>query len=299
MAEPEAAKGPARIVVVEDDPKAAALLGATLKAAGHHVWVVDHPQRAVQLAREAPLAVVVTELRFAGMNGVELAKTMAQTSPETSVVVMTAYSFISSAVAAMEAGAYGYITKPFNPAEVRIVVERAVERYWLLSSQTDKQQFAELSIKDGLTGVYNHRYFKISLVKALTALGQAKTGRLSLLMLDLDNFKQYNDTKGHQAGDQLLRELCRVLGKAVRAEDLVFRYGGEEFVVLLRQVEKPTATLVAERIRTLVGLYTPATVSIGVSTAPDDGVEGETLLAKADGALYRAKEGGKNKVCVA
>jgi len=287
----------ANILVVEDDPAAAKLLEDTLKQAGYKVWVVDQPQRGLDLARQTPFAVVVTELRGA-MNGVEVTRAMSRISPETNVVVATASGFIGSAVEAMEAGAYGYLTKPFNAAEVRMVVTRAVERFSLLSASSEKRQYAELSVKDGLTGLFNHRYFKLMLSQKLNLVA-SDAARFSLLMVDLDNFKRYNDTNGHLAGNELLRKLSQVLTEAVRQGDLVFRYGGEEFVVLLDHTDKPGARLVAQRLLTLVQLYTSATVSIGVSTCPDDGTEPEALVGRADAALYQAKEGGKNQVCVA
>lgn len=287
------------VLIIEDDPKAAGALEATLtQVGGYKIWVVDNPKRGLELAQGTTFAVALTELRFAGMNGADVAKAMARVSRETAVVVMTATNFISLAVEAMEAGAYGYITKPFNPAEVRIVVRRAVERFTLLGSQTDKKQFAELSVKDGLTGVYNHRYFKMCLANKLSVVS-ANTDRFSLLMIDLDDFKKYNDAKGHLAGDELLRKVSKVLKDSLRQGDLVFRYGGEEFVALLDRTEKKGAALVAERIRTLVNLYTPVTVSLGVSSCPEDGAEEEGLIAKADAAMYKAKSNGKNQVCLA
>lgn len=286
------------VLVIEDDQEAARFLEQTLKQAGYKVWVADRPERGVELAQSTPFAVALTELRFAGMNGVDVARAMSKISPGTSVVVMTVAAFISSAVEAMEAGAYGYVTKPFNAAEVRIVIQRAAERFALLSSHTEKRQFAELSVTDGLTGAYNYRYFKIYLSNKLS-MTKSPTDRFSLMMMDLDDFKQYNDTKGHQAGDALLQSLCKVLKDSLRQGDLVFRYGGEEFMVLLDRTNKKGALIVAERLRTLVNLYTPATVSIGVSTFPEDGSDEQALVAKADTALYQAKGSGKNKVCVA
>lgn len=287
------------LLIIEDDPKAASLLESALSQAGNYkIWIVDNPRRGLELAQSTTFAVVLTELRFAGMNGADVAKAMAKTCRETAVVVMTATSFISFAVEAMEAGAYAYITKPLNPAEVRIVIQRAAEHFTLLNSHTEKRQFAELSVKDGLTGVYNHRYFKMCLTTRLSNL-KSTAEHFSLLLLDLDDFKKYNDTKGHLAGDELLRKVSKVVKDALRQGDLVFRYGGEEFVVILDRTDKKGAGLVAERIRTLVNLYTPITLSLGISTCPEDGSEDQGLIAKADGALYQAKANGKNQVCLA
>lgn len=285
------------VLVIEDDPKAAGVLEDTLKQAGYKVWMVDHPKRGLELAQQMTFATVVTELRFAGMNGVELSKAMSQLSPETSVVVVTA--FISSAVEAMEAGAYGYVTKPFNPAEVRIVVQRAAERFALLSTQTEKRRYAELSVTDGLTGAFNRRSFDLYLTQQVSARGRHPTDRFSLLMIDLDDFKRYNDTRGHLAGDELLQQLARVLRESIRQGDMAFRYGGEEFVIVLGQADKKDAVLIAERLRHLVQLYTSATISIGASSYPEDGADGPSLVGRADAALYAAKEAGKNRVCLA
>lgn len=287
------------LLIIEDDSKAAAMLESALtQVGGYKIWVVDNPKRGLELAQSMTFAVVLTELRFAGMNGADVARAMTKTCRETAVIVMTATSFISFAVEAMEAGAYGYITKPLNPAEVRIVTQRAAEHFTLLNSHSEKRQFAELSVKDGLTGVYNHRYFKMCLTNRLASL-KSSSERFSLLLLDLDDFKKYNDTKGHLAGDELLRKVSKVVKDSLRGGDMVFRYGGEEFVVLLDRTDKKGAALVAERIRTLVNLYTPATVSIGLSTCPEDGSEDQGLIAKADTALYKAKANGKNQVSIA
>ena len=286
------------VLIIEDDAKAAGALESVLtQVGGYKIWVVDNPKRGLELAQGTAFAGALTELRCAGMNGADVARAMTRVSRETAVIVITATSFISFAVEAMEAGAYGYITKPFNPAEVRIVVQRAAEHFTLLGSQTDKKQFAELSVKDGLTGIYNHRYFKICLSNRLATIKSAE--HFSLLLSDLDDFKKYNDTKGHLAGDELLRKVSKVMKDSLRQGDLIFRYGGEEFVALLDHTDKKDAALVAERVRTLVNLYTQATVSIGVSSSPEDGIEEGGLIAKADAALYQAKSKGKNQVRLA
>jgi diguanylate cyclase (GGDEF)-like protein len=118
-------------------------------------------------------------------------------------------------------------------------------------------------------------------------------------MLDIDNFKNYNDTKGHQAGDELLKGAAKILKSSVRSVDMVCRYGGEEFIIILPQTDKSAAQIIAERVRVQIGLYLPTTVSIGVSTFPDDSRETEQLIKKADNALYQAKQTGKNKWCAA
>ena len=286
------------ILVIEDNPEAASVLEATLKSIGYQVWVVAEPKEGLGLLRNTPFAVVITELRSAKMNGVEVARAALKISPETNVLVTTFYSFINSAIEAMEAGAYGYITKPLNTSEVRIVVSRAVEKFFLLSSDTEKKYYAELATIDGLTGLYNRRYFK-ELINLEFGRLKRYASNLSLLMIDIDNFKVYNDTKGHPAGDELLKKVSDVFKSSLRETDIVCRYGGEEFVAMLTQTDKNGAQLVAERLRTQANLYLPTTLSIGVAAYPSDAQDISALIEKADVALYKAKQTGKNKVCLA
>lgn len=286
------------ILVIEDNPEAAQILENTLKAVGYRVWVVSEPKEAFGLLRNTAFAAVITELRSAKMNGVEVTKHALKISPETNVIVITFYSFINSAIEAMEGGAYGYITKPLNTSEIRIIVGRAIEKFLLLSSDMEKKYYAELAMLDGLTGLYNRRYFKELINMEFTRLKRYTTD-LSLLMIDIDNFKDYNDTHGHPAGDEILKKAAEVFKNSLREADIVCRYGGEEFLAMLLQTDKKGAGLVAERLRMQSSLYLPLTISIGVATYPGDGQNIDSLIEKADAALYKAKQTGKNKVCVA
>jgi len=286
------------ILVIEDDPQAASCLESTLKLAGYHVWIINNPQKGIEILHSGSFAAVITELRSSIMNGIKFIKEARKVSAGTNILVLTHYSFISSAIEAMEAGAYGYITKPLNTSEIRIMVERAVERYFLLSTSDDKDYLVDLAVKDGLTGLFNRRYFN-ELINIEVNRVKRTPASLSLLMLDIDNFKNYNDTQGHPAGDELLKGVAKVLKSSVRAVDMVCRYGGEEFIIILPQTDKTGATIIAERIRVQVGLFFPTTISIGISSFPDDGKEIEQLVEKADNALYKAKQSGKNKWCVA
>lgn len=287
-----------KVLIIEDKKKDLILLDKLLKSLGYKVWSVENGEEGSRLVKDIGISVVITELHLPGMSGIDITKTIMKINPQISVIVITAYTFISMAVEAMEEGAYGYITKPFNSSEIRIVLERAVERFYLLSSDKKKERFAELSVKDALTGVYNRRFLKMYLSNKISVISHTPE-KFSLLMIDIDYFKKYNDTKGHLAGDKLLRKMCELFEESVRNDDVVFRYGGEEFVAFLAHTDKVDAALVAERIRAVVNLYMPVTVSIGIGTFPDDGVELETLIAKVDAVLYKAKEAGRNRVCAA
>lgn len=161
-----------------------------------------------------------------------------------------------------------------------------------------------LAITDPLTELYNLRYFEQILEGWLKDLHS--TSRLSLLMVDIDYFKEINDTFGHQVGNKVLVEVARLLKRQVREKDVVARYGGEEFVLLLPGVDRYKAQQVAERIRSAVassifaldmGLEVRLTVSIGIASWPEDASDKSELIRRADTALYVAKTNGRNTIC--
>ncbi len=170
------------------------------------------------------------------------------------------------------------------------------------------REIERLSITDRLTGLYDHAYFQERLAQEVSN-AKRYGKKVSLLMLDLDNFKKFNDTFGHPKGDQVLKRLGKILREIIREGDLAARYGGEEFVVVLPETGKERAFKVAERIRREVEKerfegneelpFVSQSVSIGVATFPDDALTKEELIEQADKALYRAKWAGRNKVAVA
>jgi diguanylate cyclase (GGDEF)-like protein len=286
------------IVLVEDEQEKATLLEETIDALGYMVMKTTDPKEALKFLAEMPVAVLITEARSSKMNGVEMTRAAAKVSPDTNVVVLTFYTLIKFAIEAMAEGAYGYITKPLNEVEIRVVVNRAVERYVLMTTAGDKEYYAQLAVKDGLTGLYNRRSFEQMITMQFSYLERHEIP-FSLLMIDIDNFKRYNDTNGHPAGDSLLKKAAEVFRNSVRDSDSVCRYGGEEFVIMLPQADKRIAQLIAERIRVQASVYLPATVSIGLAAFPDDAKDQHAIVKKADEALYAAKQTGKNKVCAA
>lgn len=165
----------------------------------------------------------------------------------------------------------------------------------------------DLSIRDDLTDVYNRRYFYEKLEEEIKRSERYETV-LSLIMLDIDYFKHYNDTHGHQAGDSVLREVALLLRNNVREQDLVARYGGEEFSIILPETGKQVAGKLAERIRGCLSAQTfhfketlqsgKLTISLGVATFPEDAKSLNDLVETADRALYKAKEKGRNRVAL-
>ncbi|KRG61776.1 histidine kinase [Stenotrophomonas humi] len=185
------------------------------------------------------------------------------------------------------------------------VAESAVEQLSLALSNLRLRESLRLqSIRDPLTGLYNRRYLEESLAREIARCGR-RDFPLSVLMLDVDHFKQFNDTHGHGGGDALLAAVGQLLSSRLRGEDIACRYGGEEFTVILPESDRASALRHAEELRIALSQMSvpfsgktlpPITVSLGVATYPVDGVAGITLLRKADAALYRAKRSGRNRV---
>jgi diguanylate cyclase (GGDEF)-like protein len=170
-----------------------------------------------------------------------------------------------------------------------------------------QEALQQQSVRDPLTGLFNRRYLEESLVRELHK-AQRHGHNLGVLMVDLDHFKLVNDRYGHEAGDLVLREMGKVFGRQLRAGDIVCRYGGEEFTIILPEASPEIARKRAEQIRLAAketqvrqgsSILEPVTLSIGVALFPGDGITTEDLLQSADAALYRAKKEGRDRVCLA
>lgn len=195
-------------------------------------------------------------------------------------------------------------TEPFTPEEAELFRIFLLQGEAALKNLLLFEEVKSLAIRDGLTGLYNYRYFWEMLNQQV---GQSRRygWPLSLLFLDIDNFKKVNDTLGHPQGDLVLKALAGFLAQEVRQADLLCRYGGEEFVVLLPQTPAEQAMIMAERLRegiahlpvNLAGRELSITISIGLAGLTPE-MDGAALVKAADSALYRAKEGGRNRVCL-
>src|SRR5438034_7935805 len=186
-------------------------------------------------------------------------------------------------------GEVGYLTRAFNTLVSR------------LREKESQGELEKLSLTDSLTGLYNRRHLMGTLASEVQRSRRLRRA-FSVLLADVDRFKQYNDTHGHLAGDAALVKIAEVFRRTTRQVDCVARYGGEEFVVMLLEANLATATLVAERIRSRVaeqdlGLGS-VSLSIGVAEYPDGGDTPEALIATADAAMYRANRAGRNQVVV-
>jgi diguanylate cyclase (GGDEF)-like protein len=189
--------------------------------------------------------------------------------------------------------------KPITNDSVRILTMFANQAGLAIENSRLYEQTVVLSNSDSLTGLWNHGYFQYLLGEEIKKCSLVKS-RFTLLMIDIDNFKAFNDSNGHQSGDAILKEISRIFKEASRKIDIVARYGGEEFAIILPITKKEEALVLAERIRKAVetspGLKN-ITISIGIASFPEDGEKKEDMISSADKALYQAKRSGKNKIC--
>ncbi len=201
-----------------------------------------------------------------------------------------------------------YTQKPITPEDLKIFMMLANQAGLAIENSRLYEMVKEKSHTDSITGLWNHGFFQDQLVKELEN-AKIKNQPLSLIILDIDNFKQFNDTYGHQNGDIVLKEVASLLRECCREIDFVCRYGGEEFAIILTQTKKDTAFTIAERIREGIHkhpfspanspVYPPISVSVGLAAFPDDTEAKEELITKADQAMYIAKFSGKNQTCLA
>ncbi|MBT0959839.1 diguanylate cyclase [Denitromonas iodatirespirans] len=294
----------ATILIVDDIPSNIQTLAAVLKD-DYTLYFATSGAKALELCLQRPPDLVLLDVMMPGMDGFELCRRI-KSEPLTCdvpVIFVTARSDVEDETLGLEAGAIDFVGKPISPPIVRARVRNHLQ----LKRQAD--MLRKLSFRDGLTGIANRRAFDEALDRAWRR--GARTGTpVSLILLDVDHFKAYNDFYGHQGGDDCLREMAQLMAaRAGRPDDLTARYGGEEFACLLPGTDAEGALTVGHSIidalaeRRLPHAASPTagwiTVSVGIaSRVPDTADAPATLLAAADAALYQAKAGGRNRLCV-
>ena len=296
-----------RILVVDDDEAVCLMLSRALDGAAHHIEMANGGQEAIDRLRDNSFDLIITDLKMPAVDGVEVLRKAKELDPRCEVIVITGYASVKSAVEVMKLGAYDYISKPFNLERIRFLVDRALEKSKLLQAAAERDSYERLSQLDGMTEVHNRRAFD-HFLSAEISRSRRYARPVSLLMIDLDDLKVINDSHGHQAGDTVLREVASTLKRSVRDSDIVARYGGDEFAVILVETSKADAIAIANRLTGLlampghpnIGLNVNSkhatTVSIGVSNYPTDAGDVDELVSEADRALYAAKASGGNCV---
>ena len=306
-----------RILVVDDDPEAARIVRYWYEGQPYTILEARDGEEGLKVAERDHPDLILLDVVMPGLDGLTTARRL-KSDPTTQgipIILLTARRDVKSKVEAFDTGAEDYITKPFAFEEVDARIRamlRKRELYLALEAQNrdlsaSNQHLEELLVLDEKTGLANYRQFHRKLREEWLRAERYRTP-LSVVMLDLDDFKQLNDSLGHPAGDMALREVATLVAGGARVTDLAARYGGEEFSILLPHTDAPMAARVAERIvaaiRDHVFLSDERTVrltaSAGVATYPSEPTVNtpETLVQAADHALYRAKELGKDQVVI-
>ncbi|KQP50262.1 response regulator PleD [Methylobacterium sp. Leaf399] len=297
----------AQILLVDDRPRSSERLAAAL-AQQHTVTVEPDPHRAMVLAAEGAFEVALVSLDLAGFDGLRLCSQLRSLDrTRTMPVIMIAEEHDRARVVrGLEFGVHDYLMRPVDRNELVARVRTQVRRRRfseVLRGAVNASM--ELAITDGLTGLHNRRYLD-SHLGGLFEEARLRQRPVSALLLDIDRFKTINDTYGHDAGDEVLRAFAERVRTHTRGIDIVARYGGEEIVIILPDADVAGAHIIAERIRERIeatpflvqkGTRTvPVTVSIGVSARRGEDDTAAAMLKRADLALYRAKDSGRNRV---
>ena len=315
-------------IVVDDEHAVVEVVADVLEQQGIFVHRACSGEKALEIMTSNIVDIVITDICMDGMTGFELMESIHVMDSAVKVIVMTAYDSYDMVRRALQAGAYDYLAKPLNKPEAIVsAAMRAFESSRLIRENSQllenlhagysrlasaNVRLVELNrllrcqaITDSLTQIYNRRYIDQSL-KAEASRHNSNKIPLSVIVLDVDNFKAFNDQHGHAGGDAALKRVGQVLERHARKTDIVGRYGGEEFIVLLPKTPHEYAQMLAERVRQdierenveLESGSGRLTVSIGIASATGlhKMITGRELIVEADKALYAAKNTGRNRV---
>ncbi len=302
-----------RILIVDDNALIRSEIKAVLMKDGSfsHFMEASDGLTAFKTIMETPPDLVLCDLVMPGFDGLKFLGLKASRTEleQIPVIILTAEDDLDRKAEILERGAQDYVTKPFHEKELLARVRIHIKLKLLQDELREKNALLEtLSVTDVLTGLANRRRLMTRLDEEVARARRYKTP-LSVVMIDIDHFKEVNDVHGHAMGDEVLRNIGAMLKAGVRTTDLAARYGGEELTLVLPHTDLPAAVLVAENLREkfasmehhLDSASLKKTVSMGVAARDGQGEvpSAEDLLKYADEALYRAKQGGRNRVEVA
>jgi diguanylate cyclase (GGDEF)-like protein len=295
-----------RILIVDDKPDVRELVREFMRQAGFVAESAASVDDALALLSSAPFDVVITDIEFPdGKGGLDLTQVVKK-DHRADVIVMTGYSHNYSYEEAVSRGASDFVIKPFRTEELLLRVRRVLrERELTEERRRMMEKLQQLAVTDGLTALFNSRHFYTQLELEVDRCTRYKHP-LSLLLIDIDHFKEFNDAFGHLEGDKVLVRFSQILRSCLRANDSAFRYGGEEFTVILPETGAEEARTVAQRIRValeaetfcpLAGQLVSKTISIGVTEySPVERMD--VFVRRADQAMYLSKQNGRNRVSV-
>ncbi|MCD6420740.1 MAG: diguanylate cyclase [Synergistetes bacterium] len=303
--------GGRKVLIIDDSKFDVMLLADVLRNMGFIPICSNTSREGVMVAEEELPSIVLLDIVMPDIDGIETIKLLHQKKNpmEMPVIMVTSLDKPEYVKAALDAGAVDYVKKPFSEMELVARVRAALRQKQLYEELKQmNERLTKLAVTDGLTGVYNHMYLMEKL-KEQFHISSRYGHCFSFVMLDIDFFKKVNDRYGHSVGDCVLKGVSKSMKESVRSADIVGRYGGEEFSVIMPMVNAEGACVASERIRKSIGEEeficgegrdvegVKITVSIGVSSCPDGHIGGYSeMVVAADKALYEAKRSGRNRV---
>jgi len=303
----ETLKVPGRILLVEDQQSSAERIVETLKEF-HTIDVISDPQDALVKIPELDCELLIVSLSLNNFDGLRLCSHLRsiERTRDLSILVLVEADDNTRLLRGLDIGVNDYLMRPLDRNELLVRVRSQLKRRRYTEQLRDSvEQSMELAITDSLTGLYNRRYMEGHIATLVNKA--ANRGKdISLIILDIDHFKAVNDTYGHDVGDEVLKEFSKRILKNIRGIDLACRFGGEEFVLVMPDTDLSFAFMVGERIRQCIAssvFYVSVdngsldlTCSVGVACLEQPGDTPDTILKRADQALYRAKNDGRNRV---
>jgi two-component system cell cycle response regulator len=299
-----------QILLVEDNPNDVKIIKSLLYEQNYRILVAENSVSANNILRDNQIEVILLDVMLPDANGFQCCKQLKEkdSTQNIPIIIITSLDDQISRLEGINAECDDFLTKPVNGIELRAKIELFLKKKKKLDELQKKyQEMLNSATNDGLTGLNNQLHFKRSLeleVKRAHRHGHC----LSLVMIDLDDFKKYNDFLGHLTGDKILHALGQIIQESIRETDFGARYGGEEFAVILPFTKSHDSMVVAEKIRlgvenmhqqlSIPSELVPITVSIGIATYPTHAYSANDLIIKADEMLYQAKQMGKNRVCI-
>jgi len=292
-----------RILIVEDDLAVRDSMAEFVKMTGFDCQVASSAEDAIEILKKTEFQVVITDIMMPGMDGLELTDIIKK-DYDIDVIVMTGYSGQYSYEEAIGKGASDFVFKPIRFQELLLRIKRVFKERELRQERNRMMaDLQQLAITDSLTQLYNSRHFFAQLKMEIERANRYSHS-LALLLLDIDFFKNYNDTYGHLEGDKVLSTVGQMIKTCLRTMDTAYRYGGEEFTAILPYTDVDEAISVADRIQYALECiafspYPDRSVQVTLSIGVTEYAPGEELTAfvnRSDKAMYAAKESGRNKV---
>lgn len=295
---------PKRVLVLDDDPIVARFIQESVSRLGYQCDLFTESEAALEATRKSEYDVVVTDMKMPGMDGLTMLKQIRQGHYDTDVIVVTGHGSVVDALESINAGAFDYLIKPFTIEQIQVAMMKVFRHRELKKLADERHMYLEMSYEDPLTGVYNRRFFDEALNIEMMKASRHRNS-FSLLMIDVDNFKELNDLYGHQKGDEVLSKIAQVFKTVCRGYDIITRYGGDEFAIIFPEADQNISSGLCERIMAEIRALTfdcdgqndgplHVSVSIGVATFPDHASNVNDLVKYADEALYMAKCSGRN-----